>query len=134
MTLDELKKLIADDEGETMEVKETTGQSRDACETLCAFLNKNGGPVVFGVTKKGKLTGQLISDKTKRELFEVFAEFGEYRTRRLVLEAFQRAGECGGTVPVGGTGPAGECGATGHPGECGGKGPVVQNSNLKERG
>ena len=38
------------------------------------------------------------------------AEFGEYRTRRLVLEAFQRAGECGGTVPV------------------------AQNSNLKEQG
>jgi hypothetical protein len=26
MTLEELKKLIADDEGETVEVKETTGQ------------------------------------------------------------------------------------------------------------
>ena len=26
MTLEELKKLIADDEGETMEVKETSGQ------------------------------------------------------------------------------------------------------------
>ena len=58
MTLEELKKLIADDEGETVEVKETTGQRGDACETLCAFLNKDGGTVVFGVTKKGKLTGQ----------------------------------------------------------------------------
>ena len=75
MTLEELKKLIADDEGETVEVKETTGQRRDACETLCAFLNKDGGTVVFGVTKKGKLTGQLVSDKTKRELLEVFAKF-----------------------------------------------------------
>ena len=45
MTLEELKKLIADDECETVEVKETTGQHRDACETLCAFLNKNGGTV-----------------------------------------------------------------------------------------
>ena len=45
MTLDELKKLIADDEGETVEVKETTGQRVDACETLCAFLNKDGGTV-----------------------------------------------------------------------------------------
>ena len=35
-----------------------TGQRGDACETLCAFLNKDGGTVVFGVTKKGKLTGQ----------------------------------------------------------------------------
>ena len=53
MTVEELNKLIADDEGETVEVKETTGQRRDACETLCAFLNKDGGTVVFGVTKKG---------------------------------------------------------------------------------
>ena len=47
MTLDELKKLIADDEGETLEVKETTGQRRDACETLCAVLDVRGtGPFV----------------------------------------------------------------------------------------
>ena len=45
MTLDELKELIANDEGETVEVKESTGQRRDACETLCAFLNKDGGTV-----------------------------------------------------------------------------------------
>lgn len=31
--------------------------------------------VVFGVSRKGALTGQLISDKTKRELFDVFAKF-----------------------------------------------------------
>ena len=74
MTLEELKKLIADDEGETVEVKETTGQRGDACETLCAFLNKDGGTVVFGVTKRG-LTGQLMADTTKRGLFEVFQKF-----------------------------------------------------------
>ena len=45
MTLEEIKKLIAGDEGGTVEVKETTGQRRDACETLCAFLNKDGETV-----------------------------------------------------------------------------------------
>ena len=75
MTLEELKELIADDEGETVEVKESTGQRRDACETLCAFLNKDGGTVVFGVTRKGKLTGQLMADTTKRDLFEAFQKF-----------------------------------------------------------
>jgi len=34
MTLEELKKLIADGEGETVEVKETTGQYLDACEMI----------------------------------------------------------------------------------------------------
>ena len=75
MTLEELQALILSGEGETLEVKETTGQRVDACETLCAFLNKDGGMVVFGVGKKGNVAGQLVSDKTKRELFEVFAKF-----------------------------------------------------------
>jgi len=75
VNLEVLKELIAHGEDETVEFKETTGQRDDACETLCAFLNKNGGTVIFGVTKKGVLTGQLVSDKTKRELFEVFAKF-----------------------------------------------------------
>jgi putative transposase len=43
MTIEELKTLIASGEGETLEVKETTGQRVDACETLCGFLNKDGG-------------------------------------------------------------------------------------------
>ena len=75
MTLEDLRKLIATGEGEALEFKATTGQREDACETLCGFLNRDGGTVVFGVTKKGVLTGQLVSDKTKRELFEVFAKF-----------------------------------------------------------
>lgn len=74
-TLDELQILLAKGEGETVEFKETTGQRVDACETLCAFLNKDGGTVVFGVTRKGRLTGQLIADTTKRDLFEAFQKF-----------------------------------------------------------
>ena len=70
MSLEELKSIVASGEGEALEVKETTGQRVDACETLCAFLNKDGGMVVFGVGKKGNVAGQLVSDKTKRELFE----------------------------------------------------------------
>ena len=75
MTLDEIKTLLANGECETFEYKESTGQRVDACETLCAFLNGNGGTVVFGVTRKGKLTGQLVSDETRRNLFEVFDKF-----------------------------------------------------------
>ena len=38
-------------------------------------LNKDGGTVVFGVTRKGKLTGQLMADTTKRDLFDAFQKF-----------------------------------------------------------
>lgn len=69
MTLEELKKLTADDEGETVEVKETTEQRVDACETLCAFLDKDGGTVVFGVTKKGKLTGHRSYENRRQTIY-----------------------------------------------------------------
>lgn len=39
-------------------------------ETLCAFLNGEGGTVLFGVTDKGKIIGQEVSDKTKRDIGE----------------------------------------------------------------
>ena len=42
MVVEEPKTLIVSNEGETLEVKETTGQRADACETLYAFLNKDG--------------------------------------------------------------------------------------------
>ena len=75
MTIEELKEIIARNEGETIEFKESTGQRVDACETLCAFLNRDGGVIVFGVSRKGKLTGQLVADTTKRDLFEAFQKF-----------------------------------------------------------
>ena len=72
MTLEKLKALIAPGEGVTLEVKETTGQRVDACETLCAFLNKDGGTVVFGVGKKGRVeiinSGTFPSNITMAEL------------------------------------------------------------------
>lgn len=52
MTLDELKALIAGGEGDRLEFKETTGRRGEACRTLCAFLNGDGGMVVFGVTRR----------------------------------------------------------------------------------
>lgn len=73
MTIDNLdivKDLIADTENGQLEFKETTGQLERAMETLCAFLNGTGGSVLFGVTDKGKIIGQEVSDKTKRDIAE----------------------------------------------------------------
>ena len=75
MTLDELKSLVAAGEGERLELKETTGQRSEACRALCAFLNKDGGCVVFGATDKAEVRGQQVSDKTLRELSEAFGRF-----------------------------------------------------------
>ena len=51
-----------------VEFKETTGQLERGMETLCAFLNGTGGTVLFGVNDKGKIIGQEVCDKTKRDI------------------------------------------------------------------
>ena len=68
--LEDIKNLIGQNENEQIEFKETTGQLERGMETLCAFLNGAGGTVLFGVTDKGKIIGQDLSDKTKRDIIE----------------------------------------------------------------
>ena len=67
---DMISSLIAGKESGQVEFKETTGQLERGMETLCAFLNGEGGTVLFGVTDKGKIIGQEVSDKTKRDIGE----------------------------------------------------------------
>lgn len=70
-TIEDINNLIATDtETDSVEFKETTGQLERGMETLCAFLNRNGGTVLFGVTDKKRIIGQEVSDKTKREIAE----------------------------------------------------------------
>lgn len=62
--------LTAGREGGEVEFKQTTGQLERGMETLCAFLNGAGGTVLFGVNDNGKIIGQEVSDKTKRDIAE----------------------------------------------------------------
>ena len=68
--IDDISKLASGDEGGRTEYKLTTGQLERGMETLCAFLNGEGGTVLFGVADNGKIIGQEVSDKTKREIAE----------------------------------------------------------------
>lgn len=68
--LEDINERIAQTENEQVEFKETTGQLERGMETLCAFLNGEGGTVLFGVTDKGKVIGQEVADVTKRSIAE----------------------------------------------------------------
>lgn len=68
--LEDIKERIAQTENEQVEFKETTGQLERGMETLCAFLNGEGGTVLFGVTDSGKIIGQEVADATKRSIAE----------------------------------------------------------------
>ncbi|MBI2495426.1 MAG: putative DNA binding domain-containing protein [Candidatus Omnitrophica bacterium] len=71
----ELSALLAQGEGESIEFKRSTGELKEAMQTLCAFLNGIGGTVLFGVRPDGTAEGQDVSDKTLREIAQVTERF-----------------------------------------------------------
>ena len=69
MTIEDIKKLIAGDENRTLELKKTTGELKDAMHSACAFLNTEGGWLIFGIAPKSlKIIGQQVSDATRQEI------------------------------------------------------------------
>jgi hypothetical protein len=48
-----------------MEFKRYTGLLPTGCDTLCAFLNGQGGTVLFGVSDSGRIVGQHYSDASR---------------------------------------------------------------------
>jgi len=68
MTPDELLKLARHGEGDRLEFKKTTGQLRAGIKTVCAFLNGQGGNVLFGVNDQGAVSGQSVSSKTLEDI------------------------------------------------------------------
>ena len=70
MEYQEIEALIALKESKNLEFKESTGQLDRSKETLCAFLNGDGGIVLYGVKDNGNVIGQEVSDSTKRTIAE----------------------------------------------------------------
>ncbi len=75
MNLTALQSLIAEGESETLELKRSTAELKRAGETLCAFLNGDGGRVLMGVSPDGKLVGQEVADMTLRDVAAMLGRF-----------------------------------------------------------
>ena len=73
MTLEELKKLVSKDETKNIELKKSTGELREGMHTACAFLNSDGGVLVFGVTPSLNIVGQIVSESTRRDIAQALA-------------------------------------------------------------
>lgn len=74
-TLSALKSLIDQGESETLEFKRSTAELRRVGETLCAFLNGEGGQVLIGVAPDGKVIGQQVADITLRDIATTLGRF-----------------------------------------------------------
>ena len=70
MNYQNIEKLAKLKESSNLEFKESTGQLDRSMETLCAFLNGDGGNILFGIKDNGKIIGQEVSDNTKRSIAE----------------------------------------------------------------
>ncbi len=67
-TMQQLKSLVKQGESDLVEFKKTTARLNAIFETVCGFLNNKGGVVLIGVTDKGELVGQDVTDSTRREI------------------------------------------------------------------
>lgn len=74
MTIQDIGKLILNGESRTLELKKSTGELKEAMHTACAFLNGDGGWLIFGVTPDSLRTvGQKVTDNTRREIAQALA-------------------------------------------------------------
>lgn len=74
IALSEIESWVRGGESETLELKLTTGERREAARTICAMLNHRGGRVIFGVEPNGRLLGQMVSDRTVEEVAQELGE------------------------------------------------------------
>jgi ATP-dependent DNA helicase RecG len=92
--LEELQSLVEAGESETVELKKSTAQLPRAGETLCAFLNGDGGRVLIGVSPDGTIAGQDVADKTQQEIARMLDRFdppAPVESRIVALPGSERA-------------------------------------------
>ena len=74
MTINELEILVHQGEHRQLELKKTTGELKDGMHSACAFLNSEGGWLIFGVAPTSlRIEGQTVSDNTQREIAQALS-------------------------------------------------------------
>lgn len=69
-TLDDIVRLAAEGESETVEFKATTAESEGAAKTVAGMSNRSGGVVLIGVAPDGGVVGQQVTERTLEKLAE----------------------------------------------------------------
>lgn len=60
--------------GASVALEKTTGELQDGMHSACAFLNTEGGLLIFGVAPTSlKILGQQVTDSTQREIAHALA-------------------------------------------------------------
>ncbi|MBM4086212.1 MAG: hypothetical protein FJ272_15620 [Planctomycetes bacterium] len=68
MTAEEIKALIAQGEGETLELKRSVAEMDKAVEAIAAFANTRGGTMLIGVHQDGRIDGVEVGQTTRERV------------------------------------------------------------------
>ena len=68
MEVDSIEEITTQGESQTVEFKKSLTQLKGAMESLCAFLNTEGGTIIIGANQRGEFIGQDISDNSQQEI------------------------------------------------------------------
>lgn len=68
MTAEELRALIVQGEGETLEFKRSVAEMDKAVEVVAAFANTRGGMVLIGVHQDGRVDGVDVGQTTRERV------------------------------------------------------------------
>ena len=76
-------------ENEKLEFKKTTGELKESVISMCAMLNKHGGGEIYiGINKDGTPLGQIITEKTLRDVSQAIANHLEPKIYPQITEIF----------------------------------------------
>jgi len=68
LTIQDIERMVHEDENRVLELKQTTGELKEGMQSGCAFLNTDGGWLLFGIhPTKLTILGQNVADKTRQE-------------------------------------------------------------------
>ena len=63
------------EESETLELKKSTSEIKEAIKSITAILNKHQkGELYFGIKNNGQIVGQSVSEKTIRDVSKSISE------------------------------------------------------------
>lgn len=69
LTVQDIERMVHEDETRVLEVKQTTGEIVAGMQSGCAFLNTDGGWLLFGIhPTKLTILGQNVADKTRQDI------------------------------------------------------------------
>ena len=62
-------------ESETVELKKSTSELKEALKSIVSILNKHGkGEIWFGIKPNGEVIGQTVTEKTLRDISKAISD------------------------------------------------------------